>query len=96
MQKYCYCTSTDPLLVAFQVYDIDGDGFISNGELFQVLKMMVGSNLNDVQLQQIVDKTILEGDQDKDGRISFEEFKRVCIQYYLSSLMVLTDCIGSR
>jgi len=39
--------------------------------------MMVGSNLNDIQLQQIVDKTILEGDQDKDGRISFEEFKRV-------------------
>ena len=61
--------------VAFQVYDIDGDGFISNGELFQVLKMMVGDNLNDVQLQQIVDKTILEGDEDKDGRISFEEFK---------------------
>jgi len=62
-------------LVAFKVYDIDGDGFISNGELFQVLKMMVGDNLNDVQLQQIVDKTILEGDEDKDGRISFEEFK---------------------
>lgn len=37
--------------------------------------MMVGDNLNDVQLQQIVDKTILEGDEDKDGRISFEEFK---------------------
>jgi serine/threonine-protein phosphatase 2B regulatory subunit len=65
------------LKFAFQVYDIDGDGFISNGELFQVLKMMVGSNLNDIQLQQIVDKTILEGDQDKDGRISFEEFKRM-------------------
>jgi len=64
-----------PPTVAFQVYDIDGDGFISNGELFQVLKMMVGDNLNDVQLQQIVDKTILEGDEDKDGRISFEEFK---------------------
>lgn len=37
--------------------------------------MMVGDNLNDVQLQQIVDKTILEGDEDKDGRISFDEFK---------------------
>lgn len=69
--RFFYSSST----VAFQVYDIDGDGFISNGELFQVLKMMVGDNLNDVQLQQIVDKTILEGDEDKDGRISFEEFK---------------------
>ena len=54
---------------------MDGDGFISNGELFQVLKMMVGDNLNEVQLQQIVDKTILEADLDRDGRISYEEFK---------------------
>jgi serine/threonine-protein phosphatase 2B regulatory subunit len=65
------------LQFAFKVYDIDGDGYISNGELFQVLKMMVGDNLNDVQLQQIVDKTILEGDEDRDGRISYEEFKRM-------------------
>jgi len=31
--------------VAFKVYDVDRDGFISNGELFLVLKMMVGNNL---------------------------------------------------
>ena len=42
---------------------MDNDGFISNGELFQVLKMMVGSNLKDTQLQQIVDKTILIADK---------------------------------
>jgi len=65
------------LKFAFQVYDIDADGYISNGELFQVLKMMVGSNLTDVQLQQIVDKTILEGDLDGDGKISLEEFKKM-------------------
>ena len=38
---------------------MDNDGYVSNGELFQVLKMMVGSNLKDTQLQQIVDKTII-------------------------------------
>ena len=53
------------LKFAFQIYDMDGDGYISNGELFQVLKMMVGDNLNEVQLQQIVDKTILEADVDR-------------------------------
>ena len=53
---------------------MDNDGFISNGELFQVLKMMVGNNLKDTQLQQIVDKTILFADKDEDGKISFEEF----------------------
>ena len=36
---------------------MDRDGFISNGELFLVLKMMVGNNLKDQQLQQIVDKS---------------------------------------
>ena len=43
----------------FRIYDMDNDGFVSNGELFQVLKMMVGNNLKDTQLQQIVDKTII-------------------------------------
>ena len=37
----------EKLRFAFQIYDINNDGFISNGELFQVLKMMVGNNLND-------------------------------------------------
>ncbi|KAK4474726.1 hypothetical protein MN116_001851 [Schistosoma mekongi] len=62
------------LKFAFKIYDMDKDGYISNGELFQVLKMMVGNNLKDTQLQQIVDKTIMFADKDGDGRISFEEF----------------------
>lgn len=59
----------------FKIYDMDRDGYISNGELFQVLKMMVGKNLTNIQLQQIVDKTILYLDKDDDGKISYEEFK---------------------
>ena len=65
------------LLKFSRIYDIDNDGYISNGELFQVLKMMVGSNLKDTQLQQIVDKTILFADKDEDGKINFEEFCEV-------------------
>ena len=38
----CYWNCT---VVAFKVYDMDRDGYISNGELFLVLKMMVGNNL---------------------------------------------------
>lgn len=30
-----------------------------------------------VQLQQIVDKTILEADIDRDGKISYEEFRQM-------------------
>ena len=79
------------LRFAFKIYDIDNDGFISNGELFQVslsppvprnsskclwqiLRTMVGNNLKESQLQQIVDKTMRSVDADEDGKINFEEF----------------------
>jgi len=58
----------------FKMYDVDNDGLISNADLFHVLKAMVGNNLNDVQLQQLVDRTILQGDKDKDGKLSYAEF----------------------
>jgi serine/threonine-protein phosphatase 2B regulatory subunit len=76
---------------AFKVYDIDRDGYISNGELFIVLKMMVGSNLKDQQLQQIVDKTIMEADLDRDGKISFEEFTKMVENTDVSMSMTLGE-----
>ncbi|KJE88720.1 calcineurin b subunit [Capsaspora owczarzaki ATCC 30864] len=77
------------LQFAFQIYDIDRDGFISNGELYQVLKMMVGTNLKEGQLQQIVDKTIMYADKDNDGKISFEEFCSVIGQTDVDTKMVV-------
>ena len=59
---------------AFSIYDVNGDGYISNADLFQILKIMVGDNLNDIQLQQLVDRTIFAADKDKDGKLSEEEF----------------------
>ncbi|KAG7007990.1 hypothetical protein G7Y79_00007g021150 [Physcia stellaris] len=81
----------EKLHFAFKVYDIDRDGYISNGELFIVLKMMVGSNLKDQQLQQIVDKTIMEADQDRDGKISFEEFTKMVENTDVSMSMTLGE-----
>jgi len=40
------------------------------------LASQVGSNLNDVQLQQLVDRTIIQGDKDKDGKLSYEVRQR--------------------
>ena len=68
---------------------MDNDGFISNGELFQVLKMMVGNNLKETQLQQIVDKTVINADKDGDGKISFSEFCAVSEQI---SYCMCVDC----
>ena len=48
-------------IVAFKVYDIDRDGFISNGELYLVLKQMVGSNLKvSVLVYHIISKAGVE------------------------------------
>jgi len=77
------------LKFAFRIYDIDNDGFISNGELFQVLKMMVGTNLKEQQLQQIVDKTIIYADKDGDGKISFNEFSMIVSNLDVDKKMVV-------
>lgn len=65
MTLFYFCKISPDVYFFSRIYDIDNDGYISNGELFQVLKMMVGSNLKDAQLQQIVDKTILIADKVK-------------------------------
>ncbi len=46
--------------VAFKVYDVDRDGYISNGELFLVLKMMVGNNLKVCPLATTQEAKILK------------------------------------
>ncbi|KZS97914.1 calcium/calmodulin-dependent protein phosphatase [Sistotremastrum niveocremeum HHB9708] len=81
----------EKLMFAFKVYDMDRDGYISNGELFLVLKMMVGSNLKDQQLQQIVDKTIMEADKDGDGKLSFQEFSNMVAGTDIVKQMTLED-----
>ena len=86
----------EKLRFAFRVYDIDRDGYISNGELFIVLKMMVGNNLKDVQLQQIVDKTIMEADKDGDGKISFEEFTQMVESTDVNLSMTLSTYLVPR
>lgn len=67
----------EKLKFAFKIFDIDNDGYISNGELFVVLKMMIGENISDNDLQDLVDRTITEADVEYDQRISFEEFVNV-------------------
>ena len=60
--------------VAFRMYDLDGDGYVSPDELAHTLKTLMGRALSDSQLEQIVESTILQHDTDGDGRLSFPEF----------------------
>uniref|UniRef100_A0A6G3MIN5 Calcineurin subunit B type 1 (Trinotate prediction) n=1 Tax=Henneguya salminicola TaxID=69463 RepID=A0A6G3MIN5_HENSL len=73
----------------FDIYDINRDGYITNGELYSVLKSMIGNNLKDAQLQQIVDKTMICYDDDNDGRISYDEFKKVVSKMEIYKSMIL-------
>ncbi|KAK6199965.1 protein phosphatase, calcineurin B [Scheffersomyces amazonensis] len=79
----------DKLRFAFKIYDMDRDGFIGNGELYIVMRMMVGNNLNEIQLQEIVDRTIIENDQDGDGKLSFEEFKNAIESTNIASSLTI-------
>ncbi len=77
------------LKFVFKIYDIDEDGFISNGDLFKILKIMIGNNLTNIQLQQLVDRTIIQTDFDQDGMISYEDFKRSIMEQNLLSKITL-------
>ncbi|CAE8680096.1 unnamed protein product [Polarella glacialis] len=68
-------SSEHKLEFAFSIYDVNKDGYISNGDLFAVMKMMVGDNLGETQLQQLVDRQMVSSDRDGDGKLSFAEFK---------------------
>lgn len=57
--------------------------------------MMVGNNLKDTQLQQIVDKTILFADRDEDGKINFDEFcsvSKLCLKFMHKKVNVFVFC----
>ncbi|XP_007949997.1 calcineurin B homologous protein 2, partial [Orycteropus afer afer] len=62
------------LRFAFQLYDLDRDGKISRHEMLQVLRLMVGVQVTEEQLESITDRTVQEADEDGDGAVSFLEF----------------------
>eukprot|EP00494_Astrolonche_serrata_P031665 UN31934 len=76
LQIFCDLNPTEEKFkFIFEIYDTNSDGYISNGDLFRVLKVMVGENLIEAQIQELVDRTMLCADKDKDGKLSYAEFK---------------------
>lgn len=75
------------LKLAFNIYDIDRDNEIKREELMSVLLMMVGSNISEKRLCDIVDKTMEDADIDKDGKIGFEDFKKITEKLELDEMM---------
>ena len=50
---------------------------------------MTGDNLTDIQLQQIVNRTILYLDKDSDGQIGLDEFTQGKLEKHFSSYQSL-------
>lgn len=62
----------EELIEAFKVFDQDGDGFISAGELRYSMANL-GERLTDAE----VDEMIREADMDNDGLINYDEFVKM-------------------
>ena len=54
---------------------------------------MVGSNLKDDQLQQLVNRTVRSADVNQDGKISFEEFGKIVGKNDFDKKMNLDDVV---
>jgi len=65
--------------VLFEIYDTNGDGFLDKSDMFILMKMMIGNELSEQQIAEIVDKTLLDLDEDKDGKLNFDEFAKVLL-----------------
>ncbi|KAJ4462171.1 putative calcineurin B [Paratrimastix pyriformis] len=71
-------TLEEKLRFSFNVYDVDQDGFIDRRELFEILRACLSEDqmgLTPDQARVMVDATFREADVNRDGRISFEEYK---------------------
>jgi len=76
LSNFHYDNTTEKFQFLFEIYDIDKDGYVGNKDLFSTMKVMIGQDLSDSQIQNIVDKTIQDMDEDKDGKLSFSEFSK--------------------
>lgn len=73
-------TELQKLKFLFKVYDHDGDGLLSSEEVRAVVKKIVGTNIDETHLHQIVDRTLadLEGTYENEVlKVDFVQFTRI-------------------
>merc|ERR1712183_149709 len=71
-------TLSEKISYAFHVYDLNGDGYISREEMFQMLKSCLIKQPSeedpDEGIKDIVEITLKKMDKDHDGRVSLADF----------------------
>jgi len=79
-----YATLDEIMRKAFKAFDLDGSGYIDSNELAEVSKEL-GKALDSAEL----DECLKDLDQNKDGKISYEEFS----QWWLSGRQGLSKAM---
>ncbi|VDK85886.1 unnamed protein product [Onchocerca ochengi] len=86
-EKNAINSRIEKLKFAFAMYDLNKNGYITRNEFKVILIMMIGSNITSKQIESITDRTIAEGDYEKNGKISFEGFTRAMESINVEQLM---------
>lgn len=80
---YLLGTSEERAKFAFNVYDLNKDGFIDRGEIFELLRhaldMMHIDDEADEGIKDLVDICQRKLDVDHDGRVSYDDFRRAVV-----------------
>ena len=75
----CSGTIDEQIEYCFSIYDLNADGFISREEMLTMLKTcLVRQGLEedgDEGVKDLIEMTMKKMDEDKDGKVSFEDFK---------------------
>jgi len=72
-------SSEDRLKFMFRAYDTDGNGSLSQSEVFNLIQATCnarGQEINKDSILKLVSMCFAEADENGDGEISFEEFKK--------------------
>jgi Ca2+-binding EF-hand superfamily protein len=80
---------------AFRLFDFNHDNKICESDLAQALRLMVGPDMSDQEVQMMAAAVVREADQDESKSISRTEFKRMLhripdFQWYLLSSLRLS------
>lgn len=80
----------DKFKFGFDFYDHDRDGLITPKDLQIVIRMIVGGNLSQQQIDQLIQRTFEKADLDRDGALNFEEFRKITQNLDILSKLTLS------